>query len=136
MKLMGIDYGRRRIGVAVTDETGTCVRGAGCIYCGAGKDAARLLQEYIDKEKPEALVVGLPLDACGEETDMSREIRVFAGVLQERTGLRIHFTDEQFSSKDAQRLAMHRSRKKRRDKTLVDRLAACLILEQYLRERV
>jgi putative Holliday junction resolvase len=134
MKLMGIDYGRRRIGIAVTDETGTCIRGLGCAGNGDGKNPVTGVMEYINREKPEKIVFGLPLSQYGEETAMSTECRAFAAQIHEASGIETAFADEEFSSIDAHKLAMNHSKKKRRDKSLIDRLAACLILEQYQRE--
>jgi putative holliday junction resolvase len=134
MKLMGIDYGRRRIGVAVTDETAAAVRSVGCIEARGSAQAAELLRAMIAREAPGALVFGLPLGPDEEETAMSREVRVFARALSGSIGIDARFVEESFSSVEAQRLARHRRRKTRRTKAVIDRIAACLILEQYLKE--
>jgi len=130
---MGVDYGRRRIGVAVTDESAVCVRGLDSIVV-RHDNAVQRLCAVVAQEKPEQVIFGVPLDENGGETAMSREVRAFARRVGTATGCGVRFVEESFSSHDAQRLAMHRRRNQRRDKGMIDRLAACLILEQYLRE--
>jgi putative Holliday junction resolvase len=135
MKLMGIDYGRRRIGLAVTDETCTCVRGTGCITVTASSDTIVRIAGNIAQEKPDKLIFGLPLDPDGNETAMSKEVMEFAHKIEEHTNLPIAFYNEEFTSIEAQKLVRLRpGKKRRRDKGLIDRLAACLILEHYIME--
>lgn len=136
MKLIGIDYGRRRIGLAVTDETGTVVRGLATIDRKKRPDFRAALTAAIAAERPEAVVFGLPLDAGDGETAMSAEIRAFAADFQKNTRMRlpVYFVDESLTSKKAAELIRFRKKKVRRDKSTTDRIAACLILEQFLRE--
>ncbi len=134
MKLMGIDYGRRRIGVAVCDETGGAIRGLATIQRRPGVDTLDALCTVIEQNDVCGLVVGLALGDGERESEMSKETRAFAGALGKRAGLAVHFVDESFSSKDAARILAVRKKKARRDKALHDRIAACLILEQYLKE--
>jgi putative transcription antitermination factor YqgF len=62
------------------------------------------------------------------------EVRAFAERLRAATGLAVHFVEESFSSRDAQRVLRNRKRSSRRDKASVDRVSACLILDQFLKE--
>jgi len=137
MKLLGIDYGRRRIGIATTDETGICIRGCPTIDRKKCPDSVSALSEIIDRESPEALVFGVPLGPHDEETVMSREIRIFAERIHTSLPkkLPIHFVDESYSSILAQRQLQFLKKKKRRDKQLVDKLAACNILETFQRQQ-
>jgi len=129
---MGIDYGRRRIGVAVSDDNGTIARGVGVVDRKTHPNGADELTRIISEEKPAALIFGLPLGRDDEETAMSKEARGFASAIERRTTLPIHFVDESFTSKKAAELAMYRKKKARRDKSLSDRIAACLILQEYI----
>ena len=133
MKLAGVDYGRRRIGVAVCDGDGG-IAGGLCVidrkkFADGGVEE---LLRVIGNEKPGALVFGLPLGPDDEETAMSAEARGFAATIAERAGLPVHFVDESFTSKRAAELMMHRKKKARRDKSLSDRIAACLILQDFM----
>jgi putative Holliday junction resolvase len=135
MKLIGIDFGRRRIGLAVSDETGTCVRGLPTLLQNDDRDATAALAGIIAREKAEGVVVGVPLDPDERETALSLEIRKFAADLEKRTALPVYFIDESLTSKQASELLLFRKKKDRRDKAAVDRMAACLILESFLREK-
>jgi putative Holliday junction resolvase len=132
MKLMGIDYGRRRIGIAVSGDGAAIARSIGIIDRKAHPNGVDELIRIIDTEKPAALVFGLPLGIDDDETDMSREVRGFAAAVEQRAALPVHFVDESFTSKRAAELAMFRKKKARRDKSLSDRIAACLILQEYI----
>jgi len=132
MKLLSVDYGRRRIGVAATDEEGRLVRGLNVIDRKKCADSLHKLLDIIASEKVQAVVFGLPLDDMDQETTMSKEVREFASEIEKRCGLPIHFVDESFTSRRAAELMMFRKKKARRDKGLSDRIAACLILETFL----
>jgi len=134
MKLAGVDYGRRRIGVAVTDENGTLVKGLPTIAYKDIDGAVRDLCAVIGREKPGVLVFGLALDADGGDTAMATECRKFAADIGSRCGLPVRFVDESYTSVRAAELLMFRKRKQRRDKGAADRIAACLILDTYLKE--
>jgi len=135
MKFLALDYGTRRIGVAVTDDNAIHIRGLPTI---SRKDEFRSLtnlEACIRRENPDRIIFGLPLRSDDSESSMSRDVRRFAKMLCDRVSLPCSFIDESFSSKRAQRMLRYRKKKIRRDKAAVDRIAACLILEEYLRER-
>lgn len=134
MKLVCLDYGRRRCGVAVCDEDARAVRGLPTIDRKKNPDLIAAILGIITREQPEALVIGIPLDINDAETVMSKEIRKFATRLQERCKLSINFVDESLTSRRASELMMHRKKRDRQDKGLIDRLAACLILEQFIKD--
>jgi putative holliday junction resolvase len=133
MKLLSMDYGRRRIGFATTDESGTLIRGLTTVDRKVSKDPIADILAIISTEKPSSLIVGLPLDHENEETVMTAEIRLFVNALQERIGIPVQFVDESYSSIRAAEVMRCRKKKDRRDKTAVDRVAACIILERYLK---
>ncbi len=135
MKLMGVDFGYRRIGIAVTDEGGYCVRGLEVIDRKKTPDYITELVSIIETEKPSELVFGIALNADDQETEMSLQARLCAEKIKNRTGLPIHYVDESFTSKKAAELMLHRKKKERKEKGLSDRIAACLILQSYLEDR-
>ena len=137
MKLLGIDYGRRRIGIAATDVTGEFIRGCETIDRKKCSDPISALTNVIAEESPGALVFGIPLGPKDEETAMSREIHVFAGQLTDAAQLTIpvHFIDESFSSTHAQEILRFQKKKQRRNKHNIDRIAACSILESFQRQQ-
>ncbi len=136
MKLLGIDYGRRRIGIAATNDTGIAIRGCATIDQKKSPDTISALIRIINEESPDALVFGIPLGPQDEETVMSREIRTFAQrlTLHLSNELPVHFIDESFSSLQAKRQLHFRKKKQRHDKQLLNKLAACNILETFQRQ--
>src|ERR1041385_1623669 len=130
---MAVDYGDKRIGLAISDPSGTIASPAGYIQRRAGKRPP--IAEIIRRgEKLEArgLVVGLPLDGNGEETPRSEEARKIAAAIAERTKLPVELLDERFTTAAARRAIreMGGSMKDRRGD--VDALAATVLLQHAL----
>jgi putative Holliday junction resolvase len=132
MKIMGIDYGMRRIGVAVSDSAGISVRGLTTIDRHKHPDPAQKICALIAAEQPEKLIFGLPLTIDEQETAMSVRVREFAAHIGVLTPLPIDFVDESYSSRAAAELLRYRKKSVRRDKSQTDRVAACLIVNHYL----
>lgn len=121
----------------MSDDDGILARSLCVIDRNVVRDHTAELLRIIAEEKPAAIVFGLPLGADDNETVMSREVREFAAVISERTtsagaNIPIHFIDESFTSKRAAELLMHRKKKTRRNKSMSDRIAACLILQDFI----
>ena len=135
MKLIGLDYGRRRIGVATTDETGGFIRSCPTIDRTACGDSIRAVCDVIKRENPDRIIIGLPLDTRDAETGMSLEIRAFAAKLAKAASVPVEFVDESLTSRRAHDIIRMRKKKHRRAKENVDRIAACLILEAYQQEK-
>ncbi len=133
-----MDYGRRRIGVAVTDPTQIISSPHAVIEQepGPGRVPEALVQ-LIDELRPSAIVVGIPLQMDGQEGEMAREARAFADAVEARTGVPTIEWDERLSTVRAERelRALDLPRKRRREKGMADRMAAALILEGYLKSR-
>jgi putative Holliday junction resolvase len=135
---MALDYGERRIGVAVSDPMRMIAQPLTTLQRRAGKrppwtEIAQLVEEH---EVDEA-VVGLPLALSGDETDWTREVRQFGDDLARRTGLPVSFVDERMTSVAAERAVrgMGLKRSEREQKERVDAAAAALILGAWLRQR-
>jgi putative holliday junction resolvase len=131
MKLISLDYGRRRIGIAVTDENGEYIKGLPTFDRNSSCDFISTLCGIISGHNPGRIIIGLPLDLNGDDTVMSKEIRLFASELKTRLGIPLSFVDESLSSVEAAGIIMFRKKKERRKKGNVDRIAACLILEAF-----
>jgi len=132
-RLLGIDYGERRVGLAISDPTGTIASPAGAIVRRAGKrpPIAELIRRSESLEA-RGFVIGLPLDGNGDETPRSAEVRLVAAELTKRTGLAVEMIDERYSTAAAKR-AIHEMGGSSRDrKEDVDALAATIILQQVL----
>jgi putative Holliday junction resolvase len=131
---MAVDWGERRIGLAVSDPTGTIASPAGVIERRAGKRApiAELVRRAVSLEA-RGIVMGLPLDGDGEETERSIECRRVAGELARRTALPVTLLDERFTTATALRAVREMGGSTRGRKGDVDALAATVLLQQALR---
>lgn len=131
MKLLAIDHGERRLGLATCDATGLVARELVILTRGSrAQDFATILQ-FVREEGIEALLVGLPLNDESPERQQQRcaIVRRWARRLAVATGLPVTLWDEQLSSVDAQEMARSR---KRGPRDPVDDLAARVILQSYL----
>jgi putative Holliday junction resolvase len=134
---MAIDWGERRIGLAISDPTGTIASPAGAIERRAGKRApiAELVRRATALEAL-GIVMGLPLDGEGEDTPRSIECRRVAHELARRTSLPVALVDERFTTAVALRAVREMGGKTRERKADVDALAATVLLQQAMRMQV
>ena len=135
---MGIDFGRHRIGVAMSDPTGTLASPLDTLKRRPRKrPPLKALEELARAHEVRQLVVGLPLDLRGDESDWCREVRDTAGDLGRRLQMPVAFVDERFTSVQAQRAVRSNGlpRGERESKDRVDRAAAALILQTWLDAR-
>lgn len=137
MKYLCFDFGTRRIGVAVSDPTGTITRPLTTIDRKVTPKYIDEIKKILDTECPEKIIFGLPLGPDGDETEMTKKVRKFVDKLYSTLNLETpyDFMDESFSSVRTHSIMLKSSSKKRRkDKATIDRIAASLILEDYIRE--
>lgn len=127
MRYLGIDYGMRRMGMAVADEETMIATPRGVILRNDDAQAIRAIGAIIAEEKIEQVIVGLPLWHDGAETQASREAREFAEKLKQATGAILEFENEMFTS----RMANHAGVKK----NWIDAASAAIILQSYLDRR-
>lgn len=129
--LLGIDFGERRIGIAVLGESGLPPQGVSTLRNGeAGPDwegFARIFQEW----QPRAVVLGLPLNMDGSEGLMVRRVRNFAERLQRRFPLPLHWVDERLSSHSAENMLKDQAFSAKKRAQLLDQAAACEILQTF-----
>ena len=132
-RLLAIDYGERRIGLAVSDPTGTIASPAGFILRRPGKRApvAELARRARELEA-RGFVLGLPLDEEGADTARAAEVRALAAALERRTGLPVRLVDERFTTAAALRAVRELGGSTRGRKGDVDALAATVLLQHAL----
>jgi len=134
LKYLCFDYGQKRTGVAVSGPDGALVLPLEAILCDKRKALLDAAQTLLDVEKPEALVVGLPLRRDGSEGLTARQARNFGRSLQRRSGLPLFYMDESYSSAEAASQIKGSGRRFRPGDGRVDSLAASVILKSFLRE--
>ena len=135
VRVLGIDFGERRIGLALSDPTGTLASPLPTLKRRAGKrPPLTALVKIVEAHAVGALVVGLPLTPSGEESEWTRSVREVGEALSVRTGLPVHFMDERFTSARAERAvrSIGLPKNKREEKERVDAAAAVLILQSWL----
>ena len=134
-RLAALDYGTRRIGIALSDPTGTIAYPLTTVSRRPGKRPPWAeITSILAENEVAGVVVGLPLDLAGEEGEWAAEVRDFAEQLHRRTSLPVHWVDERLTSVRAERTVrgMGLGKRDREDRGRVDATAAALILEAYL----
>jgi putative Holliday junction resolvase len=132
-RLLAVDYGERRIGLAVSDPTGTIASPAGHILRRSGKRPP--IAEIVRRAEElgaRGFVVGLPLDEAGEDTPRAAEVRRVAAELEKRTGLPVQLLDERFTTAAALRAVREVGGSAKGRKGDVDALAATVLLQHAL----
>lgn len=128
MRILGIDPGERRIGLAVSDELGITAQGLDTFDQKSGGDFIEHVAGLVGTLGIEEIVVGNPLRASGAAGESSRRASDLADRLGKRLHVKVTLWDERFSSKEAERVV----RGSRAGKAAVDKVAAMLILQSYL----
>jgi putative holliday junction resolvase len=102
VKVLALDYGSARTGVAVSDPTGTIARPLGVVERASTEAGLARLAELVREEEAERVVVGLPLTLRGERGEQARETEAFVGALQAVVGVPVETYDERFTTRLAQ----------------------------------
>ena len=131
-RTLAIDYGERRVGLALSDELGIIASGIGTV----DNDPSLLsrLLSLLAERGVARIVIGLPLSLKGTEGDIARAVRVFAEQLGAAASLPVQLIDERFTSSLAEQTIrdMGVGKKKRRDKGKIDEIAAVILLQGFL----
>lgn len=137
-RVLAIDYGERRVGLALSDPSATIAQPLPTLIRRAGKrpPVAKIL-EIITSNDVDAAVVGLPLALSGEDSDWTRDVRAFAAALEQRAGIPVALLDERMTSVRAEKAVRELGLKKhqREQKERIDSAAALLLLQMYLDQR-
>lgn len=131
MRIMGIDYGDSRIGVAMSDIMGWTAQGVRTVQ-NRGEQTMSELKKIIDEYKPEKAVIGLPKNMDGSEGFRVDATREFAEKFKEIFSGEIIFWDERLSTVGAANILNNTETFGKKRKKVLDTVAACLILEGYL----
>lgn len=137
-RILGIDFGERRIGIAISDPSATIAQPLTVLTRRAGKrPPVQAIADLIEQHDAHHVVIGLPLTLAGDESDWTREVRAFGNKLALRAGTGVSFADERMSSVAAERAvrSLGLKRSEREQKERIDAAAAMLILQSYLDSR-
>jgi len=131
-RIMALDVGSRRIGVAVSDPLGITAQGLDTIQRQNKRRDLEALRELLAKYDVREIVVGLPLRLSGLEGTQSEKMRQFADELHAKFGLTVHLWDERWTSTEANRMLRETDLSIRKRGQAVDRMAAILILQSWM----
>ena len=136
VRILAVDFGERRLGIALSDPAGILASPYCTLDTRKDGDPVRAVARIADKESAGVIVVGMPLHADGAVSPMALKVEAFITRLSAALpGARIERADERYTSAEAEGHLMLRKRKKRRDKGAVDRMAAAVLLQDYLDEK-
>jgi putative Holliday junction resolvase len=134
-RILAIDYGQKRVGLAVTDNLQIIATALDTIH---SKDVIKYILEYIGRETVELFVVGFPKDLKNNATDATKYVEAFINQLGKAfPNIPTVKIDERFTSKIAFRAMIDGGLKKsdRRDKAMIDKVSAVIILQSYLEQK-
>ncbi|MDR1644535.1 MAG: Holliday junction resolvase RuvX [Tannerellaceae bacterium] len=134
-RIMAIDYGRKRSGIAVTDILQLIAGGLATI---PSSNLVRYISDYIQREPVDRLIVGLPRQMNNEASENMKYVEAFVTHLKRALpSLPVQYYDERFTSLLAQRTMIEGGlkKKKRQDKALVDEISAVIILQSYMESK-
>ena len=130
-KYLGIDYGKKRTGISVTDDDKII---ASPLTTVKTVELLTYLDNFLKKENVELIVLGLPKKLNNTNNLILKDIKKFALKIETKFKIPIHYVDERYTSKIASTIILnsHLKKMKRRNKSIIDKVSASLILETYL----
>lgn len=132
MRLMGLDYGDKTIGVAVSDELGWTAQGIEVIRRSSESSDLARLQQLIEQYEVSEIVVGLPKNMNGSIGPRGEYCQAFAETLREHLNIQVSLWDERLTTVAAQRTLLEADTSRKKRKKVVDKIAASFILQGYL----
>ncbi len=136
MRILAVDYGLRRVGLAVSDEQGFAARGLPTVHADTRSSAVDSVARVASDVGAAELLVGLPLNMDGSRGPMAEAAETFATALNQTTGLPVRLWDERLTTVAARRAMREMGVKKRGDRGQVDRMAAVMLLNNYLQAKI
>lgn len=134
-RILAIDYGTKRVGIAVSDPMQIIATGLDTVLTTKLFD---FLEKYISQEEVEIMVIGMPLHLDGQPAQIADKVSAFIKKFKTKfPSIPVETRDERFTSEDAKQIILQSGakKKKRRDKSLVDKVAAVLILQDYMESK-
>jgi len=135
LRILGLDPGEKRVGVAVTDPLGVTAQGIDVIEYERPAEALEKIETICHSYEVEEIVIGNPLNMDGTGGKASENARLFAEKLRERLKIPVTMVDERLTSVSAERTLISGGVSRKNRKKVKDKLAAVLILEQHLASR-
>ncbi|MEE8335098.1 MAG: Holliday junction resolvase RuvX [Candidatus Neomarinimicrobiota bacterium] len=131
-RILGIDHGNRRIGLALSDPMQIISKPLETITYTNLKTVFEKLKILIREKEVEKIILGLPLGMRGQDTDQTRQVREFGVLMESELLIKVDFEDERLSSLSARKILVLQGIKTGHEKGEVDKTAAAIILQQHL----
>lgn len=132
-KILGVDYGLKRAGLAISDETGTIAFPFETVEFVGRRNLFLHIRRIVEEQEISELVVGLPLTLRGKQGKIAEEVKKFGEEIEKKIGVKVHYVDERFTSVEAEKmLRSNKSRIRRKDRRKIDLISAVIILQTYL----
>ena len=135
MRILGIDLGEKRIGLALSDPLGYTAQGLETLHVKSKKEVVPGLAAVCKKHEVGEIVIGMPINMNGTYGPKAEEVRALMPVLEKTTGVPVHSWDERLTSRQAGRLMIEEGLSREKQRMNSDRLAATLILQSYLESK-
>ncbi len=132
MRVMGLDIGQRRIGVAISDSLGLTAQGVTVLERQATTADVEAVCRLAKAHGAETVVIGLPLTLEGQQGPQAQRVASFADLVHRASGLPIAWMDERFTTAQGERTLLEAGTSRQRRKRVIDQVAAQLILQSYL----
>ena len=131
-RVLGIDFGERRVGLALSDPGGLIAQGLETMETKSTGESLESIAAIVEAEQVLEIVLGMPVNMDGTTGDMAGKVETFAGRLRDRVSCEVRTWDERLTSISAQRAMNEMGMETRGNKGSLDRIAATLLLQNYL----
>ncbi len=132
MRIMGLDVGEKRIGIAISDPMGWTAQGHSVLQRSVLEIDIKNINQLCQEYEVEIVVIGLPRNMDGSIGPKALEVQEFAQLLENSLGINIAYWDERLTTKSAERVLIEADLSRRRRKQVIDKMAAVYILQAYL----
>ena len=134
-RLLGLDIGERRIGVAISDPTGTLARPLTTVVRASRQADFQAIDRLVADYAVERVIVGLPLSLNGSEGPQARQVRRYSEKLAQALSVPVEFWDERYSSATAVEILRRKGQRRHMMREEIDAAAAAVVLQSYLDAR-
>ena len=131
-RILAVDYGEKRIGLAVSDELGITASPLTTLMHRSDEETVRHIAQLASKLKVAQIVIGLPRRTDAQEGEMERRVKAFAEKLRQAVSVPVVLFDERFTTRIAEQVLLEADLSRRKRKQVRDRLAAVILLLSYL----
>jgi len=131
-RILAIDYGDVRVGLALSDLTCTIARPFKTLNYNDMDDLLNQLFEIFEENQVNKIVVGIPYNMKGDDTKQTTKVRDFVSILEDKIGYKVDLIDERLTSSEAEKFMHQMNIKTGFNKDRIDKIAASIILQEYL----